>query len=424
MGIARFLAGFRHDQGGSTAVIFGLSAVPLAIVVAATIDYARVADFRTRMQTGVDAAAILLAKQLASLTDAQLLAKGRPMFDAHAEPRAGYSTAAFSANRSGKIIVVQARGEVRSSFSSFLGKPIIEINARAEATAGAKKIELALVLDNTGSMSSRQKMQKLKEASNLLLDKLQAAARAPDDVKVSIVPFDTQVRMPASVVASPPLWVRFDPSSSASGGARASNWEGCVPDRVQTGNYDVSDRAPVISIQDSLYLAAQCPSNSLARMQPLTSDFAALRRTIASMQPSGCTNVTIGAAWGLATLSPADPMGGAAAMGDADVQKIMVILTDGLNTQNRFVNSSGCSGSGSAAAIDARTRIACDNVLAAGTADARIRTYAIRVIEGNESLLRGCAGNGGAYYNVQDPDDLAAVFQSIADEITRIRITS
>ena len=123
-------------------------------------------------------------------------------------------------------------------------------------------------------------------------------------------------------------------------------------------------------------------------------------------------------------LSDTAPFTVAVPLGDPEVQKIVVILTDGLNTKNRFVDSNGCTGSGNANAIDARTRLACDAVLSAATPDARIRTYAIRVIEGNEALLDNCAGNGGRYYNVQDPNDLGAVFQSIADEITRVRLTS
>jgi Flp pilus assembly pilin Flp/Mg-chelatase subunit ChlD len=422
MALKRLLTGFRRDERGATVVLYALSAVPLTIVIAATIDYARVANFRTGMQRGVDSAAILLAKQPASMTDPQLQTRGRPMFEAQIASGHGYATTSFTVVRSGKTIRVEARGSVQSSFGLILGRSTIDISAAADVASGNKKIELALALDNTGSMATQQKMQKLKQASNLLLDKLQAAVTSPDDVKVTIVPFDTQVRMPTSVVAAPPAWIRFAPTDPASGGARPTNWEGCVTDRSQNFNYDVTDAAPSSALPDSLYLAAQCPSNSLARILPLTNNFAAMRATIASMQPSGCTNVTIGAAWGLAALSSSDPLSGAAPLGDPDVQKIMVILTDGLNTQNRLVNA--CSGGGSAFAIDARTSRACDSILGAATPATRIRTYAIRVIEGNETLLRNCAGNGGSYYNVQNPNDLDAVFQSIADEITRIRLTS
>ena len=49
---------------------------------------------------------------------------------------------------------------------------------------GVKKLELALVLDNTGSMASNGKMTELKTAAKNLLTTLKNAAKQPGDVKV------------------------------------------------------------------------------------------------------------------------------------------------------------------------------------------------------------------------------------------------
>jgi hypothetical protein len=71
-----------------------------------------------------------------------------------------------------------------------------------------KKLNLALVLDNTGAMGSSGKMDALKASAHNLLTTLQAAATNPGDVKVSIVPFATDVNIgPANVSAS---WIRGD----------------------------------------------------------------------------------------------------------------------------------------------------------------------------------------------------------------------
>jgi hypothetical protein len=95
----------------------------------------------------------------------------------------------------------------------------------------------------------------------------------------------------------------------------------------------------------------------------------------------------------------------------------MIVLTDGWNTRNRWVDA--CNGSGNAALIDARTQAACSAVKAKG-----IRVYTVRVIEGSATLLQQCAGNGGTYYDVQNVNQLTPVFQSIANEIKAIRLTS
>ena len=64
------------------------------------------------------------------------------------------------------------------------------------------------------------------------------------------------------------------------------------------------------------------------------------------MTPTGNTNVTIGLAWGFQLLSPVAPFNAPAPAPDLD--KVIMLLTDGENTQNRW--------SSSASSIDARTR--------------------------------------------------------------------
>ena len=75
-----------------------------------------------------------------------------------------------------------------------------------EIVWGVKKLELALALDNTGSMGSSNKMTELKKAllnvndqngatADGLLETLKKAAKKAGDVKISIIPFDTDVNV-------------------------------------------------------------------------------------------------------------------------------------------------------------------------------------------------------------------------------------
>ena len=54
---------------------------------------------------------------------------------------------------------------------------------------GNTRLRVALVLDNTGSMSSAGKLTALKTATTSLLGQLQTAAAKDGDVYVSIIPF-------------------------------------------------------------------------------------------------------------------------------------------------------------------------------------------------------------------------------------------
>ena len=85
---------------------------------------------------------------------------------------------------------------------------IIDINVTSEVLWGMKKLELALALDNTGSMASSGKMAALKKAAHALLDTLKKAAKKDGDIKVAIIPFDTTVNLGTSYKNQP--WFDID----------------------------------------------------------------------------------------------------------------------------------------------------------------------------------------------------------------------
>jgi hypothetical protein len=184
-----------------------------------------------------------------------------------------------------------------------------------------------------------------------------------------------------------------------------ATWNGCVYDRDQ--NNDVLNTAPVSGAPATLFRAHQasaCP----ASMMPLSYDWAALNAKIDTMTPTGNTNVTIGLAWGFQLLSAVAPFNAPAPAPDLD--KVIVMLTDGDNTQNRWTSSSS--------AIDLRTQKVCDNIKAAN-----IKMYTVRVINGNAALLQGCASKPTMYYDVQQAGQLSFVFSSIAQNLANLRIT-
>jgi Mg-chelatase subunit ChlD len=92
-----------------------------------------------------------------------------------------------------------------------------------------------------------------------------------------------------------------------------------------------------------------------------------------------------------------------------DKDKVIVLLTDGDNTQNRWTTSGS--------SIDARTAAACTNVKAAN-----IKVYTVRVIDGDANLLRNCATKTNMYYDVSQASQLNSVFTSIAQNLANLRI--
>jgi Flp pilus assembly protein TadG len=415
--IDRLLAGwrrFRAARDGNVVITFALAIVPVVGFVGAAVDYSRANSAKAAMQAAVDSTALFLSKD-AQASSAQLSQKANSYFQAlfnRTDVSNILVTPILTTPAPGSFALnVTATGTVATSFTKVLGQQNLAIDVSSQVVWGIKKLELALALDNTGSMSSASKMTELKKAAHALLDTLKKAAGSPGDVKVAIIPFDTTVNIGTSYKDQP--W--FDVSCSALGsppGCNNSNWknywEGCVRDRTYPN--DTTDAVP--SSADTRFPIYDC--GSLTKILPLTSDWTALNAKVDAMIPNGNTNVTIGLAWGWHALTSNAPLSEAAAPAP-DIDKVLIVLTDGTNTES-WKNSNNTKVT-SASAIDLRTALACTNIKAAN-----IKVYAVRVINGNASLLKNCATNPTMYYDVQSASQLNAVFTAIAQNLANLRI--
>jgi Flp pilus assembly protein TadG len=466
----------RRDERGAVSIIFALSFLPVLAMSAAALDYGRAVQTRTKLQGALDSAVLVAARDSANLTDAQLSQRARDFVSANLGTNdSSISLDTINVTRTGKVISITSQANVATAMLGVIGINSIPVTGQAKSTWGDFNIEIALVLDNTGSMASSNKMVELKRAlcgdptcqntqpSTGFMKIMRDAAGGPDRIKVGMVPFDTTVRMPLSVqnavntgfTASTSFfaptnagyctsgsindnatrisffrfanrdkdteagnyigWNFVGTGCGANGDPRAtpSNWQGCVWDRDVTTNRDTTDGNIDLNDTASLHPAVNCRGN-LARIRPLDdiwTNTPALVSALGTMQPSGNTNVTIGAAWGQAILTRAEPFTEAAPLNTASLYRVMILLTDGDNTESKH--------SSNQTTMDARTRAACANAKSQG-----ITIYSIRVIDGDAPLLRDCASTPGNYYEVSNASQLTPVFQQIAAQIGNIRITN
>jgi hypothetical protein len=451
----RFWSG-EEGRSGNVAITFGLSLLVIVGVAGAAVDYSMANSNRSSMQKALDSTALALAK-LMPLTQTQLDTQGWQIFQAslgHVSINLQPADLRITTPGVGKL-VLKGSGQYQASITPVIGVSNFPIGARAEVTWGIKKLELALALDNTGSMASSNKMTELKKAAKNLLTTLQNAAKNPGDVKVSIVPFNTIVNVGVGNANEP--WIRWDRwearngSCNKSGGyntksscedenvctlsqytrrstcqdnggnwvqatwtpANKNTWTGCVEDRDKdvNVNYDALDTTPTAS-DSTKFPAIQC-TGDLAQIMPLNYDWTALATNIDSMQSVGATNVTIGLAWGWHSLTKSIPLTEGAEPAE-DLSKFILLMTDGDNTQNRF----GGNGSSSCSQCDTRTALACANAKAAG-----IKIYSVRVINGNADLLRTCASDPSMYYDVDSASDLESVFNAIGGQLASLHLS-
>jgi Flp pilus assembly protein TadG len=420
-------ARFRKDRRGGVVPMLAITIVPIMASVGAAVDFSRINATRTAFQAAIDSTALMLAKEARDLSGAQLTQKTNDYFKAlFVQPHTYNVTIQpqlTSPEQGTFLLNISGSATMSTTFAHVMGYPEVTFSADSTVTWGIRKLNLALVLDNTGSMAQSGKMTALKSASHNLLDTLNKAATTPGDILVSIVPFATDVNVGADKIESSWIdWTQWEinngtcsntsyssKTSCLSNGKAwtpkvRSTWNGCVNDRDQ--NNDVMNTAPVADATSTMFPAHQASGCPVAVM-PLSSDWTALNAKIDAMSATGNTNTTIGLSWGWQTLTPTAPMNAPAAAPDLD--RVIVLLTDGTNTQNRW--------SGSSTAIDARMQKACENVKAAN-----IKLYTVRVIDGNANLLRSCATDPSMFYDIDEASELNNVFSSIAQKLANIRI--
>ncbi len=402
-----FLSCFSKNEGGAVAIVFALALLPLMGLAGVALDYSRASMQRAELQGALDAASLSAAKaadgkSLAEIKDHALLVLKTSMGDK------GLTGVWIDVTEATGRLQFKAGGTFHTKVANVLGAKTIDLGVSTEVAWGTTKMEIALVLDNTGSMSSSGKMSALKTAVEKFLNAMQDIATTTDSVKIGIVPFTTSVRLPSAMRSA--SWI--DPQY-----VKPATWPGCVWDRDQPE--DVSDAAPVSG--GTLFKTELKPGNDDddppkatcsvdTPLLPLTSDFAALRKTVATMSPDGNTNTTIGLVWGLHMLTPSEPLTNAVPLGTAGVKKFIVFLTDGENTKNRW--------SSKQSTIDARTTAVCKTIR-----DAGIEVYTIRVVEGNANLLRSCATKTSMYYQAANASQINPVFAQIAKELTQLRLS-
>jgi Flp pilus assembly protein TadG len=187
-------------------------------------------------------------------------------------------------------------------------------------------------------------------------------------------------------------------------------WTGCFMDRAQ--NYDTTNGTPVAGTTATLFPAENndyCPPVTL---NGLSFDWPTLNSKVDTMTPNGSTNQTIGLAWGWQALTSTNPLNAPAQ--DPTVQNVIVLLSDGLNTQDRFAGD----GSNQNATVDARMALACANAKAAG-----VRIYTVLVMSGDSNVLQNCATDAKKYFSLNTAGQIVTAFNTIGTELANLHLS-
>ena len=188
--LRRHLADFRRANAGNVAMTFALASLPLVGTVGFAVDYSHANAVKAAMQAALDSTALMLSRDAATLSNADLQTKASSYFTAlftRPEAKNVTITASYSTT-GGSQLAVNGAAAVPTSFLGVIGYQNINVTGTATAAWGSTRLRVALVLDNTGSMASAGKMTALKSATQSLLTQLQSAAGTNGDVYVELSP--------------------------------------------------------------------------------------------------------------------------------------------------------------------------------------------------------------------------------------------
>jgi len=440
---------FRYAHGGNVAIMFALTAFVLFGAVGAAVDYSRANWARASMQAALDSVALKISKEAASVSGSQLQADAQSYFTAvfnNAQVN-NINVSVSYTNGNGSEVVVSATGTLPGTFASILGNKQFSLSASSTAKWSATRLRIALVLDNTGSMSQSGKITALKTATNNLLTQIQNAAVNDGDAYVSIIPFVNAVNLGAPNYAA--SWIDWTDWNAVNGKCSSTKyttqstcvaakktwtpsnhntWNGCVtdrglpittgPDLPSAGNYDENVDLPVAGNLATLYPAFQAPSCPQAAMG-LSYDWNAMQTEVNNMQPGGSTDQPIGLVWGWQTLVGGGPFTAPAMDPNYTYQQVVILLSDGLNTQDRWYgNGFNTSTQVDSRMYDQNGNGTCANIKAAG-----ITIYTVQVdTDGSptSTLLQECASDSSKFFLLNSADEIVTTFNTIGTSLTQL----
>ncbi|MFM9943013.1 MAG: pilus assembly protein TadG-related protein [Hyphomicrobiaceae bacterium] len=268
--VPRVLAAFAADQRGVTAMLLAICFAVMMFITAMALDYGRAELERMHMQRVLDSATLAASHQLGS-DDPDT--KGRAAAEAFFKLNSQHVTVTQIETLEMDVqkgeVRATAGGSVLTSLLNAFDIPRIEIGAGSRVVRGDGTMEIALVLDNSGSMAG-QPITDLKTAATNLVNTVYAGVIDSERVKVALVPFAGSVNVGAENRTAP--WMDsaglspihhqnqlvaekrtrfqlFDDLNRA--------WGGCV--EARPAPYDTNDTAPAAATPATLFVPMFAP---------------------------------------------------------------------------------------------------------------------------------------------------------------------
>jgi Flp pilus assembly protein TadG len=298
----RKLKAFRNNCLGSVTQITAVAALPMMLAAGAAVDTVRINREQVAFDAAVDSAALAVAADdrasLAGLSDTQVTARIAELEEFAKKYLAENYTPQYGSSQemevdidiTGAAIDLRASHTFPTTIMSLTGIDELNLTSHSQIMKAMRPIEMVLVMDTTGSMSSGGKIEGAKAAARDLLSTVYggSAASVPESeyLRVALVPFAAGVRLNPSAYDFNLNWidttgandlskVNFNDTSwnnyTTWGKLKKTSstyhtWNGCVEARMRgddaaNTDYNVNDVAPTSGVtRFPAYFAPDSPS--------------------------------------------------------------------------------------------------------------------------------------------------------------------
>ncbi len=401
---------FSKNEDGNVAILFGICVIVFMMLIGVAVDTGRAYYASSKTLAALDTAALATAKAMKEegLSDSELQLIAEQYFQANSHEAAhkgvDFGELKVTVDRDKGSVNVEITGSVEASFARIMNVKEIPFSKSSSAIYNIKDIELAMMLDVTGSMRG-SKLNDLQLAAKDLVNILIQDHSSANKTRIGLAPYSAAVNA----------------GSYASAVSDGVSQDGCVFERDGFNAY--TDAVPVPGHFLSAMENPRTPSNTQygcpeSEVVPLTNDKNLLTRTLDSYRAGGWTAGHLGTAWAWYLVSPewasiwpveSRPV----AYGNKKTIKAVILMTDGAyNTsyKNGPVNRKSTT----------QARIICDNMKDEGLV---VYSIAFQAPASAKETLQYCALSGKHYFDAENGVQLREAFRDIAIRLTRLRIS-
>jgi hypothetical protein len=247
--LSGWLASLRRlgeDQQGAAMMILGLAVIPLFVLMGLAVDVGRGYMVKSKLSYAIDSAGLAGGRAFETdLREEDIMMFFEANFPPNymeSEIEGGEPSVTF--NDEENTILIEATAIVPTRFMGVAGVHEMRVHARTLIQRELRGMELALVMDNTGSMRTNGGMAAMKPAATKLIDILYGTREEVENFWVALVPYSATVNIGnqhtdwlAQQAYDPDAaWQNADPDSSESFGYhedhyQPTTWKGCVEAR-------------------------------------------------------------------------------------------------------------------------------------------------------------------------------------------------